>query len=198
MSKETEDMNDNYLWDRSGEPDPEIQKLEELLGTLRYQPRPLKIPAHINVAKRRNYFSLAIAAAIALLIIGAALWFQISRSQPKPVLEAGGNPQAEPPKAPPTESQQQPEQTVNVGNENDNQKLTPPRRRPPATNLVAVNKPREKRVQTREPVLTPAEQAEKEQVLLALRLVSAKLNIAQRKVTGAPPANIIHNQHKIG
>jgi len=192
-----EDMNDNYLWDRSGEPDPEIQKLEELLGELRYQPRPLKIPANISIAKRRNYFSLAIAAAIALLVIGAALWFQISRSQPKRVLQAGGNPQAEPPKAPSTGSPQ-PEQNVNVKNDNDNQKLTPPRRRQPATNLVAVNRRRENRAQMRELVLTAEEQAEKEQVLLALRIVSAKLNLAQRKTQGLPPLNTIRNQHKVG
>ena len=37
-------MNDDYLWDKSGEPDPEVQKLEEILGTLRYQPRPLNLP----------------------------------------------------------------------------------------------------------------------------------------------------------
>jgi hypothetical protein len=197
MSKEMDDMKDNYLWDRSGEPDPEIQKLEELLGTLRYQPRPLEIPANIGIPRRRNYFSLAIAAAIALLVIGAALWFQISRSQPKRVLQVNVNPQAEPPKAPSTGSPQ-PEQNVNVKNDNENQKLAPPRRRQPPTNLVAIHRRRENRMQTREPVLTPAEQAEKEQVLLALRLVSAKLNIAQRKVTGAPPANIIRNQHKIG
>lgn len=189
-------MNDNYLWNRTGEPDPEIQELEELLGTLRYQPRPFEIPADISVARRRNYFSLAIAAAIALLVIGAALWFQISRSQPKPGAEAVDR-QGQQPKAPPTGSQQ-PDQPVNVKNENDNQKLTPPRRRQPANNLVAVNKRRDNRVQTREPVLTAAEEAEKEQVLIALRLVSAKLYIAQRKVVGAPPANIIRNQHKIG
>ena len=35
-------MNDDYLWDRTGEPDPEIQQLEEVLGTLRYQPRALR------------------------------------------------------------------------------------------------------------------------------------------------------------
>ena len=29
----------DYLWDKTGEPDPEIQQLEEILGTLRYQPR---------------------------------------------------------------------------------------------------------------------------------------------------------------
>jgi hypothetical protein len=35
------DMKEDYLWDRSGEPDPELQKLDEILGTLRYQPQPL-------------------------------------------------------------------------------------------------------------------------------------------------------------
>src|SRR5947209_5089622 len=29
-------MNDDYLWDRSGEPDPELAHLEEVLGTLRW------------------------------------------------------------------------------------------------------------------------------------------------------------------
>ena len=32
-------MNEDYLWDKSGEPDPQIQELEEILGTLRFQPR---------------------------------------------------------------------------------------------------------------------------------------------------------------
>ena len=46
--------------------------------------------------------------------------------------------------------------------------------------------------------LTPEEIAEKEQVLIALRLVSAKLNLAQRRTQGGPALNIIRNQHKIG
>lgn len=33
----------DYLWDRSGEPDPEIKELEETLSVLRYQPRPLRL-----------------------------------------------------------------------------------------------------------------------------------------------------------
>jgi hypothetical protein len=35
-------------------------------------------------------------------------------------------------------------------------------------------------------------------VLVALRLVSAKLNLAQRKTQGAPQLNTIRNQHKMG
>src|SRR6267154_3634515 len=82
------DMEDNYLWDRSGEPDPEIQALEEFLGTLRYQPRALEIPHHIQVAHRRSFLpAIAIAAAIALLAVLLGLWFSFNRRQ-APALEA--------------------------------------------------------------------------------------------------------------
>jgi len=64
-------MNDDYLWDKTGEPDPEIQQLEEILGTLRYQPKPLVLP------RRRNYFPLlAIAASILLAIVAGGIWLR--------------------------------------------------------------------------------------------------------------------------
>ncbi|HMJ24732.1 MAG TPA: hypothetical protein VK475_02855, partial [Pyrinomonadaceae bacterium] len=53
-------------------------------------------------------------------------------------------------------------------------------------------------IETRQPKLTAEELAEKEQVLVALRLVSFKLNLAQRKTQGAPQLNPIRNQHRIG
>lgn len=69
-------MNDDYLWDRSGEPDPEIQRLEEILGTLRYQPKPLQL------APRRSYFPLlAIAAAVLIALLAGGLWLQIVQSR---------------------------------------------------------------------------------------------------------------------
>ena len=37
-------MNDDYLWDRSGTRDPEIGRLEELLGPLRHDHRAGDIP----------------------------------------------------------------------------------------------------------------------------------------------------------
>jgi len=48
----------DYLWDKTGEPDPEIQQLEEILGTLRYQPRPLEIPSGLQVGKRSFFRGL--------------------------------------------------------------------------------------------------------------------------------------------
>lgn len=186
-------MNDNYLWDRTGEPDPEIQKLEEVLGTLRYQPRPLEIPADIRIRGKRSFFPLAIAAAIALLAIGFALWVQISRSPSSRAPQANNNSIIAAPQIP-TPKYEQSTQTAKA--KEDNASVPTPRQ--PKTVLVAFKKRRDNRIQTREPELTPKELAEKGQVLLALRMVSAKLNLAQRKTVGAPPANNIRNQHKIG
>jgi hypothetical protein len=70
-------MNDDYLWDKSGEPDPQIQQLEEILGTLRYQPRPLNLPS------RRNYIPLlAIAATVVMALLAGGLWTQIQSPEP--------------------------------------------------------------------------------------------------------------------
>ena len=41
-------------------------------------------------------------------------------------------------------------------------------------------------------------QVAKEQLLLALRVASAKLNLAQKKAQGAYPGSLIRNQHKVG
>lgn len=65
-------MNDDYLWDKSGEPDSQIQQLEEILGTLRYQPKPLQLP------RQRNYRPwLAIAAMFVIALLAGGLWLRI-------------------------------------------------------------------------------------------------------------------------
>jgi hypothetical protein len=54
-------MSDEYLWDRSGPADPEVERLERLLEPLRYRaPRPRRAP----------YAALAAAAALALAAAG--------------------------------------------------------------------------------------------------------------------------------
>jgi len=43
-------VSDEYLWNRSGEPDPEVERLELLLGGLRHRSGPLdytRLPASI-------------------------------------------------------------------------------------------------------------------------------------------------------
>jgi hypothetical protein len=191
-------MEDNYLWERSGQPDPEVQELEEILGTLRYQPRPLEIPNNIRVDRRRSFFPvMAIAAALVLFAVVLGLWFSFNRRQAAPPIQARDSQidqekNARPPQVIPDQQASAPPVAVSSPRPLVIQKRESPR------NLLARNVSRGPRTQIRQPGLTPEELAEKEQVLTALRLVSAKLNLAQRKTQGAPQLNMIRNQHKIG
>lgn len=190
-------MNDNYLWDRTGEPDPEIQKLEELLGELRYQPQPLHIPANITVGRKRSfYLPMTIAAAIIMVAVLSALWFQFNRKPDAPPFQSKQGEPVTPTKV--TQPESSPEQKTVVVK--DEPKVQEPRRQL-NRNLLAINKRPVNKRAVSAPRLTPEELADKEQVLVALRLVSAKLNLAQRKTVGTPQTtspNIIRNQHKIG
>jgi hypothetical protein len=182
-------MKDDYLWDRTGEPDAEIQQLEELLGSLRYQPRPLEIPSSMNVRRKPGWIPLAIAAAIAVIMIGAGLWMRFANSHPAGTEQAiRTQPSAAPSHSPP-DSQE------SMATTSGPKAVNLPQRRMANRTLVAY-KPR-RPVETAAPVLTEEELAQKEQVLVALRLVSVKLNLAQRKAQGLPPVNAIRN-HKIG
>jgi ferric-dicitrate binding protein FerR (iron transport regulator) len=78
-------MNDDqYLWNGTGPPDPNIQKLEKKLASLRYQPtaRQERAPA-----PRRTFVLWRFAAVAAVLVLGVALW--LARSAPEPVALPG-------------------------------------------------------------------------------------------------------------
>lgn len=76
-------MTDDYLWDRSGPEDPEIARLEQVLGTLRAPepPPPLAWPARPvvtttpSVVGRRFVLPFAIAAT--LLVAAASVWLSL-------------------------------------------------------------------------------------------------------------------------
>ena len=203
---ETNLMNYDYLWDRSGEADPEVQQLEEILGTLRYQPRPLKIPADIRPGRRHTFSpALAIAAAIALTAIAFGLWASFSRRRTNQPLQAKQEVQApllqntsgesdRKYSGTPRESSTQ-MTSRNSDSEDQSQHRPQPRNTP--TNLVVRNR-KLKPVVPSQPELTAKEQAQKDQLMLALRMVSAKLSIVQRKAQSAPALNLIRNQHPIG
>src|SRR4051812_48047764 len=66
-------MTDNYLWDGSGEPDPEVERLEALLGRLRSTAPPPALP--VPVAPATQWLTprtlvpfLATAAVVALMV----------------------------------------------------------------------------------------------------------------------------------
>jgi len=70
-------MND-YLWDRSGAPDPEIQRLESLLSGFRHEGRPLSLPIEMPRAPRYSPFVTRLAAAaVILLALGTGIFFTL-------------------------------------------------------------------------------------------------------------------------
>ena len=74
-------MNEEYLWDKSGEPDPEIQQLEDILGGLRYQPIPLELPTDVQQHRQCHFPLIAIAAT--LLIALLAEFFGYDKATPR-------------------------------------------------------------------------------------------------------------------
>jgi hypothetical protein len=48
-------INDDYLWDASGTPDPEVQRLESLLAEFRHTECPLVLPAETSVAASKPH-----------------------------------------------------------------------------------------------------------------------------------------------
>jgi hypothetical protein len=67
-------MSDRYLWDRSGPPDPEVEKLERTLSSFAHDGRPLEMPelapaVRPLAARPRGTVSPRGAAAAASLIV---------------------------------------------------------------------------------------------------------------------------------
>lgn len=60
-------MKDDYLWDGTGEPDPEIERLEQMLSVYKYQPKQFELPA-----RPATWFSPRLAAAAALILMAVA------------------------------------------------------------------------------------------------------------------------------
>jgi hypothetical protein len=192
-------MNDDYLWDRKGEPDPEIQQLEEVLGTLRYRPQPLAIPAQLQRSQKQTHFShFAIAAAIAVMLLGGGWWMLlISRRAPD---------SARAPKATATDPASVVSANAASGDQAirstpDDKRAQPPRRRViPMVLARNAYRGRPQVVKRYEAITRERTEAEaaKEQLFLALRVASAKLSLAQKRTLGTYPANMIRNQHKVG
>ncbi len=76
-------MNDDYLWDGSGEADPEIEKLEGLLGRYRSEMPAPALPETqvVPIRSRRSgmLLPIAAAAAIAVLSLGSVFGGSVTR-----------------------------------------------------------------------------------------------------------------------
>lgn len=195
-------MNDDYLWDRTGEPDPKIQQLEQVLGSLRYQPRPLKLPAQQRLHSRTLVPRIAIAAAVGTILAGGAAWLLLHKQNARVGLESASVPPAveqvkTPPinVAPPAKDQVAARSTAHEALQNKRKR--PGVRKDP----LPVNR-QFRSLGANGTELTARDRAEaetaKEQLLLALRVTSEKLSLAQKKAQGGYPGNLIRNQHKVG
>ncbi len=75
-------MKDEYLWNKTGAADEEVEHLEQLLGRLRHEPQTLRLPTPIQHRRLRKFpnrvTQYAIAAAALVLLTIAGLWFAAS------------------------------------------------------------------------------------------------------------------------
>ena len=167
-------MNDDYLWDKTGQPDPQIQQLEEILGTLRYQPKPFAIPDELRVPQRRNYVPwVAIAASVLLAIVAGGIWLRVRSRNDAPPQQV----RIESPTPKPEVTPVLPEKKSAV---NPSPVVATNRRR---------NRSASSTVKHKEALMA------KEQLMLALRVTSQKLHMVHTKTS---PANQIKNQHRVG
>jgi hypothetical protein len=199
-------MNEDYLWDKSGESDPEIERLENTLGRLRYRrpAEPLPLPATSRWAFRFSFPhpALAIAAALLLLLLAGGLWLGLQRrsgqTEAKNTL-ANSNAPVEKQSEPVASGVRPP---LGTGNPVDN-KLTADGNKPgviqPAPIAPHNKLPRRfsgrrqltarhrdvKAVTRREELAREGEQA-KAQLIMALHIASDKLNAVQKKIHTNP------------
>jgi len=77
-------VKDDYLWDRSGEADPELGRIERELGGFRYRPRPLDLsaaPELMTWGRPMVWARYAAAAAVVFALLAAGMWVALHRSQ---------------------------------------------------------------------------------------------------------------------
>lgn len=181
----------DYLWDKTGEADREVERLEELLGAFAHRPRALELPAEAAPRPRRLSFPrLAAAAAVLLAVLAGALFaLKVARTgEGGPVAEsvapAGVAPAVENPASPPAlpvldEERAEDEPPVRGGRGVEVSKRSKRRRAVPAFERVGAG--------PRAEVASAEERFEaKEQLVYALRLTSAKLGEVRRRVQGGP------------
>lgn len=200
----------DYLWDKTGGADPEVERLEELLGSLAHRPRPLELPPGAAAGRRRRALDFARPAAAAALLLavlaGALVAYRQAGRGFGAVAESGPARESTPPleSAPPREgSAAAPEAPgrreqaaagegkpfVAAGEEKPSARAAKashgsrrPRRNAPAPKAVGRTRV-EVAASPRRPAEAERLQA-KEQLVYALRLTSVKLDEVRRRVRG--------------
>lgn len=159
-------MKDDYLWDKSGEPSEEVERLEGLLSAYRHKPEPLVLPQVLPESGGGSGLPkwLGIAAA-ALLVVGFGIWMGLRQ---KPVNIAKGSVPVES-KAPAVDLPRIPPPVTKV------EKNEPPEDAEFARNDEA-NYSAQRRAAERRGRIA------REKVLFALQVTSSKIQMIDRKL----------------
>ena len=197
-------MNEDYLWDKTGEADPEIERLEQKLSSLRFKrpAEPLPLPA----AAPRRFFgfnfqtpALAAAAALLVLLLAGGLWLSLrgrgttstaGQSAPAataPPVEKQGEKSASgsrPPIGPQLPPNAVDPRALEAGAGRPDRQ-TAPGRSTGGRRLVA-RRAVPRRVSPRQEELARRGEEAKAQLIKALHLASDKLNEVQKKIQAGP------------
>jgi hypothetical protein len=181
-------MKDDYLWDKTGEPDPAVEHMERVLGQLGHRRTASKPPAFevkpgITARPISKLLAIAAALAFAALALGAFLVFQRpSEQRDAPVVMATTVPSQsfiEPRAVPATEGEETKGQNDSLVK--NSAAYTNPKPAAQASRRREVNR-------SREPGINERVQAQglmaKEQLIKALQITSSKLDVVQKKVQG--------------
>jgi len=84
-------MTEAYLWDRSGDPDPEVQRLERVLAPLGHQRRRLDLDRRPEPPRPRARGWVPALAAAALIVLGLGAWLATRRQGAVPAAPVQGD-----------------------------------------------------------------------------------------------------------
>jgi hypothetical protein len=183
-------MNEDYLWDKTGEPDAEIELLERRLGQLKFKrpAEPLPLPAPSRMPSRLSAApALAIAATLLVLLLAGGLWLGLRDNKPAEQTASGPRP----PIGPEIPTNNKPQRVEEVATGGAPTPVAPrnviARRRPSAApRQLTARLPRTSvAVKPRPEEIARGENA-KAQLILALHIASDKLNTVQKKIQANP------------
>jgi hypothetical protein len=165
-------MNEQYLWDKTTEPDDETKELESLLSEFRFQPRPLVLP--VAPPKKVFVFDYRIAAIAATVLISFGFLFWLSfRDNSKPQSAQKTQPLPAVTALQPAENQL----VQDTPTASDQPQRIFVRRKPTVLKPIQISHQRNR------PSMATQERMAKDKLMFALQITSDKLDFIQHKIS---------------
>ena len=183
----------DYLWDKTGDADPEVARLEELLGELRYRPQKFELLLELPAADARrvrarrailSWPALAAAAALVLMAL-AGLWLAVVRREAQRPSQIVNAPPTSQPVAPPEKVEAPALASASKAVDESAGRAPKGRAVDRATRRAKNSLVRRETSGPQQVVMihSPEVEEAKKKLLLALRLTSAELSFVQRKTS---------------